>query len=152
MKDLRGDAAAPVPGSRSECFQLLAAIERYPEWHPDVIRQAEVTQRDADGQPEMARAIVHLGIGPVRQDFPLVLEVTSMPEREVRLTRVRHDASDAERFSLRWQIEAGPPTRLTIELRARLDVPRLLPLGGVGGSVAQGFLAAAQAELGRRTG
>ncbi len=152
MKDLRGDAAAPVRASASECFALLAAIEAYPTWHPDVVRRAEVTGRDANGHPSLARATVHLGIGPVHRDFELNLEVSALPDKLVRLSRVARGASDPELFVLTWQIGRDPDRRLAVELRARLEVPRLLPLQGIGDAVAQGFLAAAQAELEQRAG
>ena len=152
MKDLRGDAAAQVVASSSECFQLLLAIERYPEWHPDVVRLAEVTRRGAGGWPTMATTTVHLGVGPLHRDFRLVMEVDTTPDHQVSLTRVPHDSSDPERFIVAWHIEPGPTTRLAMELRATLDVPRLLPLRGVGDAVAQGFVAAAGDELARRAG
>lgn len=152
MKDLRGEAAGPVPASSSECFELVLAIERYSDWYPEVIRQAEVTQRDGSGRPTRASATVHLGVGPVHRDFSLNMEVSAVPDRRVRLDRIPHEPSDPEELALAWEIEPGPATRLAIVLRARLDVPRLLPLQGVGESVAQGFLAAVQAELGRGAG
>jgi hypothetical protein len=150
VKDLRGEAAATVTASGSECFALLTAIEGYPAWHPDVIRRAEVTERDADGRPSLARATVYVGIGPLRGNFELTLEVSTIPERLVRLSRVRHDSSDPEQFVLAWRIEPGPSTRLTAELQASLQVPRFLPVQGVGDTLAQGFVAAARAELERR--
>lgn len=152
MKDLRGDAAATVTASSPECFALLSAIEDYPAWHPDVIRRAEVIQRGAGGQPSLARATVHVGIGPLRRDFELTMEVTTIPDRQVKLSRVPHESSDLEQFAVAWQIEPDHPTRLTVELRANLDVPRFVPLQGVGDSLAEGFVAAAQAELERRGG
>jgi ribosome-associated toxin RatA of RatAB toxin-antitoxin module len=149
VKNLRGDAFASLPASTAECFQLLLEIERYPEWHPDVIRRAEVTRRDPSGRPVQASATVHLGVGPLHQDFHLDMKVAAVPDREVRLTRVPHGPSDREQFVLVWHIAA---TRLAIELRASLDVPRFLPVQGVGNSVAQGFVAAARDELERRAG
>lgn len=38
--------AAPL----EECFALLAAVDRYPDWCPDVVRQVEVLDRDAAGE------------------------------------------------------------------------------------------------------
>ncbi len=152
MRELRGSAAAPVSASDSGCFALLVDIERYPEWHPDVVRRATVTRRDADGRPARASTTVHLGIGPLRQDFSLDIEVATIPNRQVRLSRVPHDSRDPEQLMLAWQIEPGPTTRLAIELRATLDMPGFLPVRGIGDSVAQGFVAAARAELERRGG
>jgi ribosome-associated toxin RatA of RatAB toxin-antitoxin module len=152
VKDLRGDATATVTASASECFALLTAIEGYPEWHPEVVRWAEVTGRDALRRPTRAKATVHLGIGPLTRDFRLDLEVTTVPDRLVRLERIPHGSSDPEQFTVEWKIEPDQDTRLTVELRASLSVPRLLPVQGVGDSVARGFLEAARTELELRRG
>jgi hypothetical protein len=151
VKELRGEAAVTVSASEADCFEFLAAVQAYPDWHPSVVRRAEVTERDSHGRPTRARTLVHLGMGPVRQDFDLEMEVTTVPKHLIRLTRIAHDPADPERFLVTWHIEPGPPTRMTIELGARLDVPRLLPLGGLGDSVAREFLAAAERGLERGT-
>ena len=43
--------AAPL----EECFALLAAVDRYPEWCPDVVRYVEVLERGAEAQPRRVR-------------------------------------------------------------------------------------------------
>ena len=58
----------------------------------------------------------------------------------VRLTRTPHHAKDHERFEVVWRLEEH---RISLELNANLDVPRLVPVGGIGESLAQGFVAAA---------
>jgi len=63
---------------------------------------------------------------------------------EVVIQRVGQSPSDAERLELRWTVSPG---ELRLDVSARLDVPRLLPVGGVGDSVAQGFVEAARREL-----
>ena len=40
------------------------------------------------------------------------------------------------------------PTQIRLDLAANLDVPRFVPLGGVGDSMADGFVSAATRELG----
>jgi hypothetical protein len=47
--------AAPL----EECFALLAAVDRYRDWCPDVVRQVEVLDRDAAGEPLRAIAEVY---------------------------------------------------------------------------------------------
>jgi hypothetical protein len=147
MKDLRASAAATVAAAPEACTALLAAVDRYPSWHPDVIRDAEVFERDGNGTPVRARATVHLALGPVAHDLALLLDVAVEPGRKVTLTRVPDEPSDAERFQLTWQVDPGPPTRLRVELSAHVDVPRFLPVGGVGDSLAQGFVEAASRSL-----
>lgn len=146
MKELSGTAAATVSAPAPRCVALLADIERYPAWHPDVIRRAEVLERDGSGAPIRARATVHVAAGPLARDFDLLLDVTVRPDG-VRLVRVPHGTRDEERFEVDWEIREGASASIKVMLVARLDVPRLLPLGGVGESVAQGFVEAARRVL-----
>lgn len=147
MKELRASASAAVVATPEACTQLLAAVDRYPSWYPDVIREAEVLERAADGTPERVRATVHLALGPIARDFLLVLLVAVEPGRRVTLSRVPHEPSDEERFELAWRVDGGPPTTLGLELTAELEVPRLLPVGAVGGPLAQAFVDAAKRAL-----
>jgi hypothetical protein len=75
MRDLRVNASAPVAASPEACTQLLAAIDRYPGWYPRLIREAEVLERNAGGAPALARATVHLALGPVVHEVHLVLAI-----------------------------------------------------------------------------
>jgi hypothetical protein len=127
----------------------VAAVDRYPNWNPEAIRSAEVLERDSAGRPARARVGVHVAVGPVVRDFDLLMEVALNEDHEVRLSRVRNEPSDPERFEVLWRIRAGPPSRLELELGATLDVPRLVPLGGVGDRLAQEFVDAAKRELER---
>jgi hypothetical protein len=74
------------------------------------------------------------------------MAVTVEPPGTVKLVKVGGTA----KFDVIWRLRDGENTRLALELDANLDVPRFLPLGGVGDSVAQGFISAASAELVRR--
>jgi hypothetical protein len=147
MRDLSVAADAEVDATPQECVEFLAEVDRYPSWHPEVVRSASVLQRGADGVPVRARADVHLALGPISHDLKLVLDVAVEPAREVRLTRVAGDACDEEQFTLVWQVEPGSPTRLQLELAARVDVPRFVPVGSIGGPFAQGFVDAASRAL-----
>ena len=147
MRELSADASTTVAATPEACTELLAAVDRYPSWYPEVVRDAEVVERGSGGAPARARATVHLALGPIDRDFELPVEVVVEPGKRVTLTRVPHEPSDEERFELAWRVAGGPPTRLSLELSANLDVPRLLPLGGVGERLAQGFVGAASRAL-----
>jgi ribosome-associated toxin RatA of RatAB toxin-antitoxin module len=147
VKDFRGQATGTVPADPAQCFALLLAVDEYPSAYPEVIRQVEVLERGRDGSPRIARAIVHVSVGPVQRDFELLVKVSTERNRVVRLTRVPNDRSDPERVTLTWHISPGPQTRLAVRVRARLDVPRVIPIQGAGGLVARGLLEAASRVL-----
>jgi hypothetical protein len=147
VKDLRGQATGTVSADPRRCFALLLAVDGYPTAYPEVIREVEVIERDRAGSPLIARAKIHVAIGPVQRDLELLVKVSSERDRMVRLTRIPNDRSDLERVSLTWRISPGPPTRLTVRLRARLEVPRVIPIQGGGGALARGLLEAASQTL-----
>jgi ribosome-associated toxin RatA of RatAB toxin-antitoxin module len=152
MKELRGNATSEVAASPEECLALLQDIERYPSWYPDVVRRVTVVRPAGVGAPVAARTTVHLGIGPIRRDFNLLMEVSSEAGRIIRLARVKDGTSDAEELSATWRIDDGSRgrTRLTVEVSARLEGPRLLPLHGLGDAVARDFVSAAARALNGR--
>jgi ribosome-associated toxin RatA of RatAB toxin-antitoxin module len=147
MKELRGTATALVPAPVAQCVALVQAVDQYPAWYPDVVRTVEVLERNADGLASRARTQLHVAVGPLTKDFDLLMAVTFEPPGTVKLVKVGGTA----KFDVIWRLHEGDRTRVTLELDANLDAPRFLPLGGVGDSVAQGFVSAASAELVRRT-
>jgi ribosome-associated toxin RatA of RatAB toxin-antitoxin module len=146
MKELSGSAASDVAAPAERCMALLADVERYPEWYPDVVRRVEVLDRDPSGQATKAQTSLHVAYGPVARDFDVTLDVQVQPPDVVRLVRIAHEPTDEEQFEVNWRVRDGGATR-TIELRlaAALPVPRFLPVGGIGDGLAQGFVAAAAA-------
>ncbi len=146
MKELRGVASALVPTPLPQCLALLQAVDEYPVWYPEVVRAVDVRERDAYGVPTRAQTALHISVGPVTKDFDLLMAVTVEPPAIVKLAKVGGDA----KFEVVWRLTEGDATRIELELDASLDVPRFLPLGDVGNSVAQGFVSAASAELARR--
>lgn len=146
MKELRGTATALVPAPLERCLALVEAVDRYPDWYPDVVRSVEVLERDIGGVPSRARTKLHVAVGPVTKDFDLLMAVTVQAPATVKLVKVGGSA----KFDVVWRLQAGESTRLSLELDANLDVPRFLPLRGVGDSIARGFVSAANAELARR--
>lgn len=142
MKELHGQASGEVRASAEHCFALLADVEGYPSWYPQVVRRAEAMPG------ERARVTLHVAHGPLVRDFDLLFDVrTSRPER-VELARVPHDRSDPERFEVSWLIDpSGTGARLQLRLYGKLSLPRLLPIGAAAEAIASGFLDAATNAL-----
>jgi len=126
---------------------LLEAIENYPSWAPDVVKQAEVLERDAGGHPTKARAKLHVERGPLTRDFDLRFNVKVDPTGTIALRRIPNESSDGERFDVTWRVDGRQGTQITLELAANLDVPRFIPLGDVGDSTAQNLVSAATRAL-----
>lgn len=149
MKELRGTAAVEVAATPADCIALLEAVDRYPEWYPEVVQQVDVTERDAGGRPSKANARLHVVAGPLTRDFNLQMAVVSEPPGTVKLVRVSHGASDQEQFEVVWRVTEAVRTRIDVALDANLSVPRFLPIGGIGEELAQGFVGAAARALER---
>lgn len=146
MKDLHGTATGVVAAGMGDCLTFLAAVDRYPSWYPEVVRAVDVLERDQGGQPTRVRTQLHLEEGPLVKDFDLVMAVVVQPPDTVRLDRTS-DKPSATVFAVGWHLQAGQSTRITVRLDASLQVPRFLPVGGLGDSIARGFLAAASRAL-----
>src|SRR5213075_3015715 len=136
MKELTGSANAPVAASAEECVALLAAVDRYPSWYPEVVRWVDVLERDPSGQPTQVRTKLHIAQGPLAKDFDLAMAVAVEPEGTVRLARIPHGPSDEEHFDVIWHVESAARTNIRVDLRANLSVPRFLPIGGIGHAMA----------------
>jgi hypothetical protein len=148
VKRLTGTASAVIAAPIEECFSLLAAVEAYPSWYAAVVRGVEVIDVAGDGRPSTVRTTLHVSYGPLARDFPLVLAIDLEQPGAVTLTRLPNDASDHEEFEVIWRLENMGRTRIALELDAKLDLPRLVPLGGIGDGMADGFVGAASRALG----
>jgi ribosome-associated toxin RatA of RatAB toxin-antitoxin module len=151
VKELSGKASSTVDATSERCMAVLADVERYPDWYPDVVRRVEVLERDATGQATKADTSLHVAYGPVTRDFNLTLDVRVQPPDVVRLVRIPHEPADEERFEVNWRVRDGAQRTIELALAAALPVPRFLPVGGIGDGLAQGFVAAAADRL-RRSG
>jgi hypothetical protein len=130
-----------------DCFALLAALEAYPSWYPDVVREVKVVEVGDDGLPLRAETKLHLSHGPVSRDLDLLLALRVHRPGLVQLTHVPRGPSSGASFDATWQLEDHAGTRLDLELDATMPVPRLVPLGRVGDAFAAGFMQAAVARL-----
>lgn len=147
MKELTGHAEGTTPASPDACVSLFTNVDRYPSWYPEVVKEVEVLERDDQGRPTKAHTKLHVQHGPITRDFDLTMAVEADPAGTVKLSRIPHHGSDGEKFEVTWRLSGGSPTRIAVDLAANLDVPRFLPLGGIGDSIAQGFVSAATREL-----
>jgi hypothetical protein len=147
MKELTGNASATTTASPAESLALLEAIDAYPRWAGDVVKEAEVLERDGAGHPSRARAKLHVERGPLTRDFDLLFDVTVDAAGTVALRRIPHESSDKERFDVTWSVDGAQNTRIELRLAANLDVPRFVPLGGVGDSMAADLVNAATRAL-----
>jgi ribosome-associated toxin RatA of RatAB toxin-antitoxin module len=148
MKELNARAQTAVSASPEETLALLRAVEAYPEWYPEGVRSVSVLERDEAGAASVVRATLHLSHGPLQRDFALTLTVTTPRAGTIKLVRQSHGRGDAEEFAVTWQVRAAPAgSRIELALEANLSVPRFLPVGGVGESLANGFVEAAARTL-----
>jgi hypothetical protein len=148
MKELTGTAYATTAASPDECMALLEAIDRYPSWAPDMVKEAEVLERDGDGRPTRARTKLHVERGRLTRDFNLIMSVTIDPAGTIKLSRIPHQPTDKERFDVTWRVTRGTTSHIRLDLAANLNVPGFIPLGGVGDSMAEGLVSAATRALG----
>ncbi len=150
MKQLTGSAQVEVDAPLQACYALLADVERYRDWYPDVVRDVDVVDREPDGLAAKAHAALHVSRGPFAHDLELMLAVERRPPRAVALTRLPNEPGDPEAFRVVWRLAgAGGRTRIDVELAASLSLPRMLPLGGIGDAMAEGFVAAAARGISR---
>lgn len=150
MKHLEASASTTVAAPLERAYELLADVERYPTWYPEVVRTVDVVERSAPvGAVRRARTRLHASLGPIERDFDLLLRVETAGPDLVRLARVPHEPDDPERFEVTWRLGAQAALiRIDLALVADLDVPRLVPVGGLGDSIARGFVEAAARALG----
>jgi hypothetical protein len=147
MKHLHGVAQAAVGVPIEECLAFLAALEAYPSWYPDVVREVKVAESGDDGLPLRAETKLHLSYGPVSRDLDLLLAVRVRRPGLVQLTHVPRGPSSGASFDATWRLEDRAGTHLELELDATMPVPRLVPLDGVGDAFAGGFMQAAVGRL-----
>jgi hypothetical protein len=147
MKHLQGAAQAAVGVPIGDCLAFLAALDAYPSWYPDVVREVKVVEHDDDGLPLRAQTKLHLSYGPVSRDLDLLLAVGLHLPDLVQLTHVPLGHSSGTAFDATWRLEDRGETHLDLALDATMPVPRLMPLAGVGDSFAAGFMQAAVERL-----
>ncbi len=102
------------------CFEVAVAVERYPEWAGD-IKEAVVTERDAQGRPSVVRfraaAFGRSTAYTLRYDYTAAPSRLSWVEVEGDIT---NKLDGAYEFA---PTDAGRSTEVTYHLEADLRVP-----------------------------
>ena len=149
MKELQGWARAELDAPPDDCFALLAAVDRYPEWF-DVVSHVEILESEQNGTPGLARAELHVPQSPFGQHFELFVTVRTEAPVAVTLTRVPDRPADPDRLELNWRVDGGGATWLEFEFDAAASfVPGFFPVGGAGEAIAEAAIKAARAALNR---
>jgi ribosome-associated toxin RatA of RatAB toxin-antitoxin module len=147
VKELQGRASMELDVPAKKCFELLAAVERYPTWF-DVISQVEILEDERSGTPGLARAELHVPQSPFGTHFELFVAVRTERPAVVTLTRVPDGAGDPDRLELIWRIQGSRTTQLEFEFDAAASfVPAFIPVGGAGDAIAQAAIDAARGAL-----
>jgi hypothetical protein len=146
MREFHGAAAEVVAAPLEDCLVLLAAVDRYPDWCPDVVRAVEVLDRGADRQASSVRMTMHIARGGFDTEFDLFLTVIVEPPGTVKLTRVRKRPTSQE-FNATWMLTPAGSTRVALQLDAKLRVPWYIRAHGIADAIAQRFVTAACREL-----
>lgn len=141
-REFHGAAAEIVAAPLDECLALVAAVDRYPDWCSDIVRDVDVLDRDARGQPSRVRMKMHITRGALVREFDLYLAIAVEPPGAVKLTRVTDHPTNQE-FNATWLLRPAASTRIALQLDAKLRVPWYIPAGGIGDAIAKGFVTAA---------
>jgi ribosome-associated toxin RatA of RatAB toxin-antitoxin module len=149
VKELQGRASAELDVPPKDCFELLAAVDRYSEWF-EVVRHVEILEAERNGTPGLARAELHIPQSPFGQDFELFVAVRTESPVAIELSRVPDGPADPDRLDLTWRVDGARSTRLEFEFDAAASfVPGFVPVGGAGEAIAQAAIEAARAALRR---
>jgi ribosome-associated toxin RatA of RatAB toxin-antitoxin module len=149
VKELQGRASAELDVPVKDCFELLAAVDRYPDWF-EVVQAVEMLEAERNGTPGLARAELHVPQSPFGTHFELLVAVRTERPRAVTLTRVPDGTSDEDRLELIWRMKRSGSTRLELSFDAAASfVPSFVPVGGAGDAIARAAITAARAALER---
>ena len=143
MKQLQGSASAEIELPVEDCFALIASIERYPAWF-DVVREAEILERERDGRPRLVRVALHVPQSPFGTDFEFTVAVEADHPEAMQFTRLPEGPADMDRLELTWRLRENGSTEIELAFDAAVSfVPAYLPVGGAGDVIAEAILDAA---------
>src|SRR5271154_2533192 len=111
MKELQGSASTEVELPAEDCFAVLAAIDRFPAWF-EVVREAEILERERDGRPRLARAELHVPQSPFGTDFSLIVAIEGERPETMQFTKLPAGPGDADRLELTWRLSEDGATQI----------------------------------------
>jgi hypothetical protein len=143
VRHLRGAAHGLTAATVADCVGLVSRLEGYPSWHPEVVREVSVLELDESGLAGQVEATLHLALGPLGNDFELLLALAQVGPETVVLERLPYQPSDDEQLRISWWfVRRDDQTEIGLEIDAHLDIPRLVPLPGLADSLTSGFVKA----------
>ena len=145
-REFHGEAEEVVAAPPDVCLALVAAVDRYPDWCPDVVRDVDVLDRGADYQPSRVRMMMHVARAGLVREFNLFLAIVVEPPASVKLTRVTDHPTNQE-FNATWTLRPAANTCVALELDAKLRVPWYIHAGRIGDAIAEAFVNAASRRL-----
>src|SRR6476469_6656249 len=83
-REFHGEAVEVVAAPQEVCLALVAAVDHYPAWCPEVIREADVLERGAGGQPSRVRMTMRVARGGLVREFDLFLAIVVEPPGSVK--------------------------------------------------------------------
>ena len=149
MKDLTASASGRTGAPVDQAFTLLSEFEGYPDWFPEGVKSLTVIGRDPAGRPNHLDATLRTTSGPIQREFRMEMGVTLREPELVELKRMPNENRDRENMTVSWRLTSGPQTLVAVDLRARLDLPGFLPVGGLAQGMADRVLQAALRRLGQ---
>ena len=120
MGDFGGDGTIEIEASRERCFEVAADADGYPAWHP-LIKSMTTLERDADGRPARARAVVDASVSEVTLEVSFTL-------REPHLVECRRESGDLKEMWTRFEFSEVGPDRTRLDYSTGLDPGRMLSM------------------------
>ncbi len=115
MADLEGSSWIEIDAPRERCFQIIADVERAPEWQ-GAMSKARAIERDATGRAVLVETDIHALVASVT----VWLRFEYSEPSAMRWTRER---GDLKALSGAWQLEdlGSERTRATYSLQITLN-------------------------------
>ncbi len=115
MADLEGTSWIDIDAPIERCFQIIADVERTPEWH-GAMHRARAVEHDPQGRPALVETEIHAILASVT----VWLRFEYFEPTGMRWTRER---GDLKSLSGAWQLEdrGGGHTRATYSLEIGLN-------------------------------
>lgn len=109
-----------MAAARERCFAVAADAEAYPDWHP-VIESMTALERDAEGRPALARAVVDASVSTVTVEIGFEYHPLDRVE-------CRRESGDLKEMWTRFEFVELAPDRTRVDYSTGLDPGRMLSL------------------------
>jgi ribosome-associated toxin RatA of RatAB toxin-antitoxin module len=123
---LRGESTIEVDAAPEECYALVVALDRYPEWQSQV-RSAEVIERDGEGRPLVVETVSDARVRALKYRLRYKHEPPGRMSWEYVEGDVkdlngeyRFEAINGGRTRVTFRLEVDPGRRLGLLLRGPL--------------------------------